>query len=113
MGNAVDAVLGFGSGVGAADDETNLLPPTRLEPRTLLGRGPGRIQDSEAVGHMYASHVAGQLAMRDPHDRRTLIVGLGLDGSVGADGAGAADGEQRDSSRGAHFDMLELIQRVI
>lgn len=101
---------------------TSADPQAHLDARTLLGgmRGQGR----EIFGHMYASHVAGLLAQRDPHDRRTLILGLGFRGggyegfgsrSTGETEAQAQElGEQRlNTARGSHFDMLELLQKLM
>ena len=82
------------------------LPSTRFAPRTLLGGGRG--DRREATAHLYAAHVAGQLVLRDPHDRRTVLVGLGLRG-----GGGTAVADDGDEARSAHFDLLELLQKVL
>jgi hypothetical protein len=98
------ASMPMGMGAGAGGDDS-LLPPTRLAPRTLLGGDRGGRR--EAVGHMYAAHIAGQLALADPHDRRTVLVGVGMrDGDAGA-------APEDEAARMAHFDMLDLLQRVL
>jgi proteasome assembly chaperone 3 len=94
-----------------ASSEMKLLPPTALTPRTLLG---GRGDRREVVSQVYATHVAGQLALRDPTDHRTLVFGLGLRKGVLDDyceGDNSHDGGERH--RGAHFDLIELLQQVM
>ncbi|KAL2144289.1 hypothetical protein VTI28DRAFT_9277 [Corynascus sepedonium] len=72
------------------------LPSTHLTPRTLVGvGGEGR----ETLGHLYASQIASHLALRDPNEKRTLLLGLGLDKSEG----GAE----------AFYDLLDLVLQVL
>ncbi|KFH46663.1 hypothetical protein ACRE_025490 [Hapsidospora chrysogenum ATCC 11550] len=77
----------------------SLLPSTHLTPKTLLGGGG---EDRETLGQLYAAQIASQVSLRAPDDRRTLILGLGLEGA----GAGSVQRE-------AFYDLLELAQRVL
>ncbi|KAL2268577.1 hypothetical protein VTJ83DRAFT_3423 [Remersonia thermophila] len=78
-----------GAGLGA-------LPSAHLTPRTLIGGGG---EDRETLGHLYASQIASHLALRDPNDNRTLMLGLGL--------------EKVEGSGDAFFDLLELVIQVL
>ncbi|KAK4250721.1 hypothetical protein C7999DRAFT_38320 [Corynascus novoguineensis] len=72
------------------------LPSTHLTPKTLVGvGGEGR----ETLAHLYASQIASHLALRDPNEKRTLLLGLGLDKSEG----GAE----------AFYDLLDLVLQVL
>ena len=73
-----------------------LLPGTHLAPSTLLGTGGG---DREAVGHLYATQMASYITMKNPEDRRTLVLGLGLEKAV--------------SGQEAFFDVLELVRQIL
>jgi proteasome assembly chaperone 3 len=73
-----------------------LLPATHLTPTTLLGRGD---EDRETLGHLYAAQIGSQLSLRNPDDRRTLLLGLGL--------------MKVDSARESFFDLIELVQQVL
>ncbi|CAN8095467.1 unnamed protein product [Discula destructiva] len=77
--------------------ELALLPSVHLDPKTLVGGGG---QDRETVGQLYATQIASQLALRNPDDRRTLLLGLGLR---------KFDSESRES----FFDVIELVQRAL
>lgn len=59
----------------------------------------GGSEEREALGHLYASQIATVIATRDPEERRTVVVGLGL--------------LKVDLEREAFFDMMELLQKVI
>ena len=65
-----------------------------LTPKTLLGSG-----DRETMGQLYASQIASHLCLRDPEERRTLLLGLGL--------------EKAESNSEAFFDLMELVQQVL
>lgn len=73
-----------------------LLPSTHLTPSTLLGGGG---EDRETLGQLYAAQLASQMSLRSPDDRRTLVLGLGL--------------EKAETEREAFFDLLELAQRAL
>lgn len=52
------------------------------------------------MGRLYAAQIASHLALRNPDDRRTLVLGLGL--------------RKFDSeSREGFFDVIELVLRVV
>lgn len=74
----------------------SLLPSTHLTPKTLLGAGG---EQRETLGQLYAAQIASQISLRAPDDRRTLVLGLGL--------------EKVDLEREAFFDLLELAQKVL
>ncbi|EJT74033.1 hypothetical protein GGTG_07882 [Gaeumannomyces tritici R3-111a-1] len=72
------------------------LPPAHLTATTLLGAGSdGR----ETVGHLYAAQIANFLSLKNPDEKRTLILGLGL--------------RKAEADREAFFDVLELVQQVL
>lgn len=72
------------------------LPATPWTPKTLLGAaGEGR----DTLGHLYAAQIASHLSLRNPDEKRTLLLGLGL--------------EKVETAREAFFDMLELVQQVM
>lgn len=73
-----------------------MLPSTHLTPRTLLGGGG---DERETVGQLYAAQIASFVNLRDPEDRRTLVLGLGL--------------LKPDTAREAFFDTIELVQKVL
>lgn len=69
---------------------------THLTPKTLLGGGS---DDRETLGQLYASQIASFLTLRDPEEKRTLLLGLGL--------------EKGNSTRESFFDTVELVQQVL
>ncbi|KUI52653.1 Proteasome assembly chaperone 3 [Cytospora mali] len=77
--------------------ELSALPSLHLTPKTLLGGGG---PERETLGQLYAAQIASHLALRNPEDRRTLVLGLGLR---------KFDAESRD----AFFDVLELIIKAL
>lgn len=77
--------------------ELSALPSLHLTPKTLLGGGG---QDRETLGQLYAAQIASHLALRNPDDRRTLVVGLGIT-------------KFDDQSREAFFDVLELVTQAL
>ncbi|KAI0199370.1 hypothetical protein F4808DRAFT_215811 [Astrocystis sublimbata] len=74
----------------------SLLPMSHLTPKTLLG---GAGEERETLAQLYAVQIASYVARRDLEERRTLVVGLGL--------------QRLRSDRDAFFDVLELIQKVL
>ncbi len=72
------------------------LPSAHLTPKTLVGGGG---EDRNTVGQLYAAQIASHLSLRNPEDRRTLLLGLGL--------------ERVETAREAFFDVLELVQQVV
>ncbi len=77
-------------------DDEDILPLGHLTPKTLLGAGG---EQRETIGHLYASQIASAIAIRNPEETRTVLVGLGL--------------QNLDLQREVFFDLLELIQMVI
>lgn len=78
---------------------TSLLPATHLTPVTLLGGGG---EERETLGQLYAAQIASQMSLRSPGDRRTLVLGLGLDKNVGS-------GVEREE----FFDLIDLVMKVL
>ncbi|KAK4159358.1 hypothetical protein QBC43DRAFT_247613 [Cladorrhinum sp. PSN259] len=76
--------------------DLSALPSAHLTPATLLGGGN---EDRETLGHLYASQIASNLALRDPNDKRGLLLGLGL--------------EKLEGGGEAFFDLLELVLQVL
>lgn len=72
------------------------LPSNHLTPKTLVGVGS---EGRETFGHLYASQIASHLALRNPDERRTLLLGLGL--------------EKVEGGGEAFFDLLELVLQVL
>ncbi|KAF7897802.1 uncharacterized protein EAF01_008768 [Botrytis porri] len=79
-----------------------ILPLEHLTPRTLLGAGG---EKRERIGHLYASQIGSMILGRDPEERRTVLVGLGLEMS--------GNGEGREGRREGYFDLLELVMGVL
>lgn len=73
-----------------------LLPSVHLTPKTLFGGGG---EERETLGQLYAAQIASLVSIRDPEDRRTLVLGLGLN--------------KVDTEREAFFDTIELVQKVL
>jgi len=72
------------------------LPSTHLTPRTLLG---GASEERETVGQLFAAQTASLLSLRDPEEKRTLLLGLGL--------------EKVESNSDAFYDLMELLQQLL
>ena len=72
------------------------LPPSHLTPKTLLGGGG---EKRETIGHLYATQIADHLLLRDPTEKRSLLLGLGL--------------EKTEGSQEAYFDLLELVMQIV
>ncbi|KAJ8068267.1 hypothetical protein OCU04_003834 [Sclerotinia nivalis] len=97
-----------------------ILPLEHLTPRTLLGAG-GEVR--ERIAHLYASQIGSMILGRDPEERRTVLLGLGLGvegGGKGEESASGVDGggeegkvEKRDGEREGYFDLLELVGGVL
>ena len=74
----------------------SLLPLAHLTPKTLFGGGG---EERESLAQLYAVQIASHIARRDPEERRTLVVGLGI--------------RKFKPDREAFFDFIELIQKVL
>lgn len=73
-----------------------MLPLTHLTPTTLLGGGG---EDRETLGHLYAAQIASLISTRNAEEKRSVLVGLGL--------------QKIDMGREAFFDLLDLIGSVV
>ncbi|KAM7219932.1 hypothetical protein V8F06_004618 [Rhypophila decipiens] len=82
--------------MGPIEAGASSLPSNHLTPKTLLGGGS---EDRETLGQLYASQMASFLALRNPEDQRTLLLGLGM--------------ETVQGGRESYFDILELVQKVL
>ncbi|KAK3685606.1 hypothetical protein B0T22DRAFT_223360 [Podospora appendiculata] len=71
-------------------------PSTHLTPKTLLGGGS---DERETMGQLYATQIASHISLRNPDERRSLLLGLGL--------------EKVERASEAFFDVLELVQQVL
>ncbi|TGJ81970.1 hypothetical protein E0Z10_g6782 [Xylaria hypoxylon] len=74
----------------------SLLPMSHLTPKTLLGGGG---EERESLAQLYAVQIASYIARRNSDERRTLVIGLGI--------------QTLRQEREAFFDVLELIQKVL
>ena len=59
----------------SGNDEDALLPMPHLSPKTLLG---GSTFERETMGQLYATQIASAIITRNPDEKRTVLVGLGL-----------------------------------
>lgn len=82
--------------MGLPGTSSSLLPSTHLTPKTILGGGG---DDRETLGQLYAAQIASQMELRNPDDKRILVVGLGL--------------EKANAEREAFFDLIELVTKVL
>ncbi|KAJ9301339.1 hypothetical protein DTO271G3_1474 [Paecilomyces variotii] len=57
-------------------DDDSLLPMTNLTTTTILG---GHAAGHDVVGQLYARQIASAIVMKNPNEKRLLVVGLGLD----------------------------------
>lgn len=62
----------------------------------MLGGGG---DDRETLGQLYAAQIGSQIELRNPDDKRTLVLGLGL--------------EKPSTEREAFFDMIDLVVKVL
>lgn len=61
--------------IPSSNNEDALLPMAHLSPKTLLG---GSTSERETVGQLYATQIASAIVTRNPDEKRTVLVGLGL-----------------------------------
>jgi proteasome assembly chaperone 3 len=64
------------------DEEDSLLPLPDLTATSLLG---GHVPGHETINQLYARQIGSAIATKTPNEKRTLVVGLGLDRPDGAD----------------------------
>ena len=55
--------------------DDSLLSMPHLTPKTLLG---GSTAERETTGQLYATQVASAIVMRNPQEKRPILLGLGL-----------------------------------
>lgn len=67
-----------------------------LFPKTLLG---GSTSERETIGQLYATQIASAVVTRNPEERRTMVIGLGL--------------SNVKASREDFFDTIDLVLRCL
>ena len=77
-------------------DENGLLPMTHLTPKTLLG---GSNTDRETVGQLYAAQIASAILTRNPEEKRTVLIGLGLN--------------KFEANRDMFYDTIDLVMKIL
>lgn len=80
----------------SGSDEDSLLPMTHLTPKTLLG---GSTSDRETMGQLYATQIASAIVTRNPEEKRTVLIGLGLSKMV--------------ANREAFYDTVDLVLKCL
>ena len=76
--------------------DDNLLPMPHLTATTILG---GSTPERETVGQLYATQIASAIALQNPEESRSVVVGMGL--------------RDCNTSRESFFDVLHLVTRCI
>ncbi|KAI4244687.1 MAG: hypothetical protein L6R40_002891 [Gallowayella cf. fulva] len=79
-----------------AAGEDSLLPMTHLTPKTLLG---GAAQERETIGQLYAAQIASLIASKDPQEKRTVVLGLGL--------------SKVEASREDFYNTIDLVRKCL
>ena len=82
--------------IPSSNEEDSLLPISHLTPKTLLG---GSTSERETVSQLYATQIASAIVTRDPKEKRTVVVGLGLSNT--------------QIERDVFYDMMDLIHQVL
>jgi proteasome assembly chaperone 3 len=77
-------------------EDDGLLPMSHLTALTLLG---GSATDRETIGHLYATHIASSIVMKNPDESRSVLLGLGL--------------SKLDTNREQFFDIMDLVQLAL
>ncbi|KAL8656195.1 MAG: hypothetical protein Q9226_002752 [Calogaya cf. arnoldii] len=80
----------------SATGEDSLLPMTHLTPKTLLG---GATEERETLGHLYAAQIASLIASKNPEEKRTVMVGLGL--------------SKAEASREDFYNTIDLVRKCL
>lgn len=78
------------------NDEDGLLPMAHLSPKTVLG---GSASERETVGQLYATQIASAIIARNPDEKRTVLVGLGL--------------SKFEARREVFYDTVDLVMRCL
>ena len=82
--------------IPSSSEEDSLLPIAHLTPKTLLG---GSTSERETISQLYATQIASAIITRNPEEKRTVVVGLGLSNT--------------DVKRDVFYDVIDLIHQVI
>ena len=80
----------------SGNDEDALLPMPYLSPKTLLG---GSTSEREVVGQLYATQIATAIISRNPEEKRTVLVGLGL--------------SKFEARREVFYDVVDLVMKCL
>jgi hypothetical protein len=81
------------------DDETEMTP-SHINPRFLLGSG----NDARGeIAQLYAIQIASLVVKESPQERRTLLVGVGLQGRLAQD-------YESDEARNLIHQVLEMVE---
>ncbi|KAL8734570.1 MAG: hypothetical protein Q9166_001470 [cf. Caloplaca sp. 2 TL-2023] len=80
----------------SATGEDSLLPMTYLTPKTLLG---GSTPERETIGQLYATHIASVILTKNPHEKRTVMIGLGL--------------SKIEASREDFYNTIDLVRKCL
>lgn len=80
----------------SGNDGDALLPMAHLSPKTLLG---GSTSERETVGQLYATQIASAIITRNPDEKRTVLVGLGL--------------SKFEARREVFYDTVDLVMRCL
>ena|ERR1700738_3661 len=79
------------------DDDTDVT--SHLNPRFLLGSA----NDARGeIAQLYAMQIASTVVKQSPHERRTLIVGVGLQGKISKD-------YESDEARALILQVMEMV----
>ena len=82
--------------IPSGNDEDALLPMAHLSPKTLLG---GSTSERETVGQLYATQIASAIIARNPEEKRTVLVGLGL--------------SKFEARREVFYDTVDLVMKCL
>lgn len=88
--NFADQYMPSGNG------EDALLPMAHLTPKTLLG---GSTSERETVGQLYATQMASAIVTRNPDEKRTVLIGLGL--------------SKFEARRDVFYDTVDLVMKCL
>ncbi|MCJ1228904.1 hypothetical protein MMC12_005568 [Toensbergia leucococca] len=80
----------------APTDDNDLLPMSHLTPKTLLGVST---PERETIGQLYATQIASAIALKNPQENRTIIIGLGL--------------SKTEANRETFLDTVDLVLRCL
>ena len=78
------------------DENTDMMPMTHITATTILG---GTIPELDTMGQLCATQIASAVLTKNPEERRTVVVGLGL--------------QRATTSRNEYFDLVELAMKCL